>query len=67
MRGVAGVPARLPAVPMAIAGAWLLAVVAEATGRQLTPPDCALHPRARRVFQGLAAQHLEPEPGADGV
>lgn len=32
MRGVAGVPARLPAVPMAIAGAWLLAVVAEATG-----------------------------------
>lgn len=32
MRAIAGVPARLPVVPMAIGGAWLLAVVAQATG-----------------------------------
>lgn len=32
MRAIAVVPARLPVVPMAIGGAWLLAVVAQVTG-----------------------------------
>lgn len=32
MRAVAGIPARIPVVPMAIGGAWLLVVVTQATG-----------------------------------